>query len=108
MTFTPPPFRPVSFLRNPHLQTFAVALLDRAAFSPQVEAWFISVAGEKSRVRRRWQPDAECRSGARPVRPSPAEGRGFNLRGAGCRCRGRCSPPGRQPALRMDVLARAG
>jgi len=51
MTFTPPPFRPVSFLQSPHLQTFAVALLERVAFSLQVESWFISVAGEKNRVR---------------------------------------------------------
>ena len=49
--FNAPSFRPASYLGNPHWQTFAAALLTRAAFVPKVESWFISVAGEKNQVR---------------------------------------------------------
>ena len=49
--FNAPGFRPASYLGNPHWQTFAAALLTRAAFVPKVESWFISVAGEKNQVR---------------------------------------------------------
>lgn len=52
-------FIPSAFLRNPHLQTLAAALMGRAHFVPQVEQWFISVAGERNQVRCdcSWHPD---------------------------------------------------
>jgi len=58
-TFVPRPFAPAPALRNPHLQTFAAALMGRAPFVPAREQWFISVAGEKNQVRCdcSWQPD---------------------------------------------------
>ena len=56
--FTPPPW-----LTNPHLQTFAAALLARAHFVPAVEEWFISVAGENNQVRCdcSWQDDPQTK-----------------------------------------------
>lgn len=60
-TFTNPPFQPSPFLPNAHLQTFAAALLRRAAFVPKVEPWFISVAGEENQIRCdcSWQSSAQ-------------------------------------------------
>jgi len=50
-TFNNAAFHPAPFLSNAHLQTFAAAMLGRAAFVPKVEPWFITVAGESNQVR---------------------------------------------------------
>jgi|SRR5579872_3325171 len=64
--FAPRPFIPARLLRNPHLQTFAAALMGRAQFVPSVERWFISVGGEKNQLRCdcSWQPDPQGRTTA--------------------------------------------
>jgi hypothetical protein len=65
-SFVPQEFVPAPLLRNPHVQTFAAALMGRAQFLPLVEQWFISVAGEKNQVRCdcSWQADPHHRTTA--------------------------------------------
>ena len=59
-------FVPPAWLTNRHLQTFAAARIGRAHFTPAVEEWFISVAGEKNLVRCdcSWQDNAQGRTTA--------------------------------------------
>jgi len=59
-------FVPPVWLVNRHLQTFGAALIGRAHFTPAVEQWFITVAGEKNQVRCdcSWQDDPQRRTTA--------------------------------------------
>lgn len=65
-SFTSPEFVPPAWLKNRHLQTVAAALVGRSHFSPAVEEWFISVAGEQNQIRCdcSWQENPQRRTTA--------------------------------------------